>query len=43
MTFQKTLTQKAVVVFEMKMRHLVRRFIFQQEYHHVCGAESVLF
>lgn len=38
MTFQKTLTQKAVVVFETKMRHLARRFIFQQEYHHVCGA-----
>lgn len=26
-----------MVVFETEMRHLVRRFIFQQEYHHVCG------
>lgn len=43
MTFQKPLTQTAVVVFESTMRHLVRRLTFQQEYHHVCGVESVLF
>lgn len=40
---QKSLTQKAVVVFEIKMRHSGGRFIFQQLYHHDCGAESVLF
>lgn len=36
---QKTLTQKAELVFETRMRHLVRRFIFQQQYHD-CAAKS---
>lgn len=36
---QETLTQKAELVFETRMRHLVRRFIFQQQYHD-CAAKS---